>query len=337
MDRTWCVTRSSTISMRLKARKKFHPPPRDCPHPPDGGGDPGGLATSSIPKRRVLIGEIFRRRRLSSRPHLRDAPRQAARQDGPREQAGSCDDDGASGALFSWAAAIRHAVAGPLHGRRLRRFRRDGAWRPRLPSRIGAKSFPVATQREFCVLSGRHLANYREEHFVKMLVPTARGLEDIFLAALSTATPACPRREREAARRPDREGDRAHPRAAGRRSPPRRVPPLRGGGWSRTSSAGRRPAIAPCLRGLPRTTRAAHKYFSRSKKATLRERTCRRLRCTQRFLGTPRNRGGGSPHATAPRHNLNEQMDDLMSFVVSDRYAEASKQIGIAIPTSNGG
>jgi hypothetical protein len=59
-------------------------------------------------------------------------------------------------------------------------------------SRIGAQALSGRSAAELAFLAGRHLANYREEHFVKMLVPSARGLEDIFLAALSIGNPGLP-------------------------------------------------------------------------------------------------------------------------------------------------
>ena len=59
-------------------------------------------------------------------------------------------------------------------------------------SRIGATALSGRSAAELAFLAGRHLACYREEHFVKLLVPSARGLEDIFLAALSIGNPGLP-------------------------------------------------------------------------------------------------------------------------------------------------
>jgi len=120
-------------------------------------------------------------------------------------------------------------------------------------SRIGAQALSGRSAAELAFIAGRHLANYREEHFVKLLVPSARGLEDIFLAALSIGKPR-PTAERsgEAARRADREGDRADPRACGRRSTARSLPPLRRGG-----GADEPPALVRCDGSHGRSRRAA--------------------------------------------------------------------------------
>ncbi len=59
-------------------------------------------------------------------------------------------------------------------------------------SRIGASALSGRSAAELAFLAGRHLACYREEHFVKLLVPSARGLEDVFLAALSIGNPGLP-------------------------------------------------------------------------------------------------------------------------------------------------
>ncbi len=65
---------------------------------------------------------------------------------------------------------------------------------PNIPpaSRLGKLSLSGRSAAELAFLAGRHLGHYREEHFVKLLVPDARGLEEIFLAALSIGNPGLP-------------------------------------------------------------------------------------------------------------------------------------------------
>jgi len=93
---------------------------------------------------------------------------------------------------FHWAAQLLGMNAPPLYADP----DLDGFVEmvPGVPpaSRIGAKALSGRSANELAFLAGRHLANYREEHFVKMLVPGARGLEDIFLAALSIGNPGLP-------------------------------------------------------------------------------------------------------------------------------------------------
>lgn len=65
---------------------------------------------------------------------------------------------------------------------------------PNIPpaSRLGKGALSGRSAGELAFLAGRHLGHYREEHFVKLLVPDARGLEEIFLAALSIGNPGLP-------------------------------------------------------------------------------------------------------------------------------------------------
>lgn len=184
-------------------------------------------------------------------------------------------------------------------------------------SRIGAKSLSGRSSAELAFLAGRHLANYREEHFVKMLVPSARGLEDIFLAALSIGNPGLPLNANvkqivvpiAKAIEPILE--------------PQAVDRLRGaflrfveeGGranlqrWA--TSSDRTLARAGLL--LSNDLKAAHNIFAPEDNTT-------------------EGRAGGSAAGNGPSAHQEAQMDDLMSFVVSDRYAKLRKQIGIAIP-----
>ncbi len=169
-------------------------------------------------------------------------------------------------------------------------------------SRIGAKALSGRSAAELAFLAGRHLTNYREEHFVKMLVPDARGLEDVFLAALSIGNPGLPLNAQvkqlvvpiAKAIEPILE--------------PAAVDRLRGHFLRFVEEGGRanlqRWKIASdrtCARGgllLANDLKAAHNVFSLE---------------------------------PGPAGHVEEKMDDLMSFVLSDRYAKLRRQIGIAI------
>ncbi len=58
--------------------------------------------------------------------------------------------------------------------------------------RLGARALSGRSPFELAFLAGCHLAWYREEHFVRLLVPSIADLEDLFLAALSIANPGIP-------------------------------------------------------------------------------------------------------------------------------------------------
>jgi hypothetical protein len=201
---------------------------------------------------------------------------------------------------FHWAAQILGMFSPPLYA--------DpdyGGFVEMIPgvppsSRIGSPALSGRSAGELSFIAGRHLAYYREEHFVKMLVPDARGLEDIFLAALSIGNPGLPLSAQvkqlvvpiAKAIEPILE--------------PNAIDRLRGQFLRFVEEGGRtnlnRWAISTdrtCARAgllLANDLKAAHAVFAAEDKA-----------------------------------HLGEKMDDLMSFVVSDRYAKLRKQIGIAV------
>jgi HAMP domain-containing protein len=59
-------------------------------------------------------------------------------------------------------------------------------------TRIGALALSGRSTTELAFLAGRHVAYHRAEHFMRLLVPQMRDLEDIFLAALSIGNPGLP-------------------------------------------------------------------------------------------------------------------------------------------------
>jgi len=93
---------------------------------------------------------------------------------------------------FAWAAAILGMGAPPLYADP--EFAGIVEMVPGLPpsTRLGKKALSGRSPFELAFLGGRHLCWYREEHFVRLLVPSAPDLEDLFLAALSIANAGIP-------------------------------------------------------------------------------------------------------------------------------------------------
>lgn len=93
---------------------------------------------------------------------------------------------------FAWAASILGMPAPPLYT--------DPAYAgavellPGIPpaSRLGKLALSGRSPAELAFLSGMHLAFYREEHFVHLLLPSLFDIEDVFLAALTIGNPGLP-------------------------------------------------------------------------------------------------------------------------------------------------
>lgn len=167
-------------------------------------------------------------------------------------------------------------------------------------SRLGAQALSGRSAAELAFLAGRHLANYREEHFVKLLVPQAKGLEDIFLAALSIGNPGLPLSA----------------------NVKQLVVPI-----AKAIEPVLEPAAIDRLRGhfLRFVEEGGRTNLARW--VTSVDRTCARAG----LLLANDLRAAHSVFALEDASTVGERMDDLMSFVVSDRYAKLRKQIGIAI------
>jgi hypothetical protein len=205
---------------------------------------------------------------------------------------------------FHWAASILGMTSPPLYA--------DPDYPgfvemvPGVPpsSRIGAIALSGRSAAELAFLAGRHLACYREEHFVKLLVPSARGLEDIFLAALSIGNPGLPL---------SAQVKQLVVPIANAIEPilePASVDRLRGH-FLRFVEEGGRTNLQRWTTSVDRTCARAGLLLANDLKAA---------------------------HAVFALENpaqLGEKMDDLMSFVVSDRYGKLRKQIGIAITAAS--
>jgi hypothetical protein len=60
--------------------------------------------------------------------------------------------------------------------------------------RLGIRALHGRTPTELAFLAGQKLAFFREDHFVRALVPSIPELEDVFLAALTIGNPGLPLR-----------------------------------------------------------------------------------------------------------------------------------------------
>jgi hypothetical protein len=201
---------------------------------------------------------------------------------------------------FAWAAAILGMGTPPLYA--------DPEYAgivemvPGLPpsTRLGKKALSGRSPFELAFLGGRHLCWYREEHFVRLLVPSAADLEDLFLAALTIANAGIPLSAEIK--------QRVTPiaRAIEPVLEPAAVDRVRGhflrfledGGRTnlhRWATAAEKTAARAGLL-LSNDLQAAHKVFE---------------------LEDPRT--------------VDAKMDDLLVFLASDRYANIRKQIGVAV------
>ncbi len=129
----------------------------------------------------VLLGRVTTLRQRNQLPKL-----DPARLQDPRTstlQAVRC---------FSWGASILGMGSPALYA--------DPTWDgvagmvPALPpvSRLGKFALSGRSPSELAFAAGRHLASYREDHFLRLLFPSIPDLEDIFLAALTIGQPQLP-------------------------------------------------------------------------------------------------------------------------------------------------
>jgi hypothetical protein len=93
---------------------------------------------------------------------------------------------------LGWSAAILGLQAPPIFVEK----DRDVAFEhiPAVPplTVVGGRALHGRTQLELAFLGGRHMAWYRQEHFVRTLFSSVADLEDLFLAALVVGSPRLP-------------------------------------------------------------------------------------------------------------------------------------------------
>jgi hypothetical protein len=201
---------------------------------------------------------------------------------------------------FAWAAAILGMGTPPLYA--------DPEYSgivemvPGLPpsTRLGKMALSGRTPFELAFLGGRHLCWYREEHFVRLLVPSAPDLEDLFLAALTIANAKIPLS--------------AEVR--------QRVMPIA-------------KAIEPVLE--PAAIDRVRGHFLRFLEDGGRTNLHRWATAAERTAARAGLLLANDLHAAHKVFELEDartvaaKMDDLLVFVASDRYANIRKQIGLAV------
>jgi hypothetical protein len=260
------------------------------------------------PDEEVLTGEIFSvivsavlLGRVAALRHARLLPAlDAARLQDPRTstvQAVRC---------FSWAASLLGMSAPPLYA--------DPALAapvemvPGVPpsSRLGKAALSGRSAPELAFLAGRHLAWYREERFVRSLIPGIQDLEDLFLAALTIGNPGLPLNP-DIKRRVEPIAKAVEPVLE-----PLQIDRLRGHFLRFVEEGGRT--------NLQRWASAADKTALRAGLLLGND-----LHAAQKMIELEQT---GNAHAA---EHLREAMDDLLVFTVSDRYAKLRKQIGVAL------
>jgi hypothetical protein len=200
---------------------------------------------------------------------------------------------------FDWAAAILGMAAPSLYAEPEFTGMVEVALGVPPSTRLGKQSLAGRSPPELAFIAGRHLSWYREEHFVRVLVPGASDLEELFLAAVSIANASIPLAQEI------RERVTPLAKAIEPLLEPAGIDRLRGHflrfieegartNLHRWASAAERTAARAGLL-LANDLKAAHRIFE---------------------LEDPRT--------------VTTKMDDLLAFTVSDRYANLRKQIGIA-------
>src|SRR6266542_120602 len=237
----------------------------------------------------VLLGRVSALRRDKTLPKLDPERKQDPKMS--TVQAVRC---------FAWAAAILDMVAPPLYADP--DFSGGVEMVPALPpaTRLGKQALSGRSPFELAFLAGRHLCSYREEHFIRWLVPSTPDLEDLFLAALSIANPSIPFSHEIK--------ERAVPIA-------KAIEPVL------------EPAAIDRARGLYLRFMEEGGRTNLHRWATAAERTAAR---TGLLLANDLHIAHEVFTMEDP-HTVNAKMDDLIAFVASERYASLRKQIGLAI------
>jgi hypothetical protein len=237
----------------------------------------------------VLLGRVSTLRRERTLPRLDPACKQDPK--ASTLQAVRC---------FSWAGAVLGMAVPPLYADP------DFAGAVEMvpgvppPTRLGARVLSGRSPAELAFIAGRHLSWHREEHFVRLLVPSIADLENLFLAALSIANAGIPLNA----------------------DVKRRVGPL-----ARAIEPLLEPAAIDRLRGhflrfieeggrtnLQRWAVAAGRTASRAGLLLAND-----LQVAEAVLGDE------DPGAAR------ETLDDLLTFMLSERYPQIRRQMGIAV------
>lgn len=247
----------------------------------------GEIFASVVPA--VLLGRVAALRHARALPALDPQKRVDPRT--TTVQAARC---------FGWAASILGMPAPPLYT--------DPSYAgqveliPGVPpaSRIGKQALSGRTPDELAFVAGRHLAFFREEHFIRLLLPSLFDVEDVFLAALTIGNPGLPLSD-EVRRRVAPIAQALSPLLDAAQ-----VDRLRGHFLRFVEEGGRT--------NLNRWTEAADRTACRAGLLL-----CESLWAADRMLEV----GGDDDRA--------EKVDDLIVFLASDRHTMLRKRIGVAV------
>ncbi|MEZ4295200.1 MAG: hypothetical protein R3B70_09515 [Polyangiaceae bacterium] len=272
----WLIKPSSALDREAWKRLLLHP---------DQEILAGEIFASVVPA--VLLGRVATLRHAKALPALDPQKRVDLR--ATTVQAARC---------FGWAASILGMPAPPLYT--------DPSYTgavelvPGVPpaSRLGKLALSGRAPEELAFLAGRHLAYYREEHFIRLLLPSLFDVEDVFLAALTIGNPGLPLSD-EVQRRVRPLADALSPLLE-----PAQIDRLRGHFLRFVEEGGRT--------NLNRWTGAADKTACRAGLLL-----CESLWAAERMLEL-----SGDDDRT-------EKMDDLIVFLASDRWAMLRKRIGV--------
>lgn len=237
----------------------------------------------------VLLGRLAARRRDKSLPHLDPAHKQDPATS--TLQAVRC---------FSWGAAILGMPTPTLFADP--EYAGSAEIVPGVvpATRLGKQALSGRTPTELAFLAGRHLSFYREDHFVRALLPSIPDLEDIFLAALSIGNPGLPLGTSVKAR----------------------VKPIA-------------EAISPILEPLQVDRLRGHflRFVEEGGRTNL-QRWATAVDCTAARAGLLLSNdleASRAMIALGDPAGVEERMDDLLVFVTSERYAKLRKQLGVAV------
>ena len=167
-------------------------------------------------------------------------------------------------------------------------------------TRIGAQGLSGRSAPELAFLAGRHLAYFRSESFIRLLVPQLRDFEEIFLAALSVGNPGLPLRAEV------RELVVPIAKAIEPILEPVAIDHLRGY-FLRFVEEGGRANLQRWVTAVDRTAARAGLLLAND------------LDAARSILTLEGGEG------------LTEKIDDLLVFMLSERFAKLRRQIGIAI------
>jgi hypothetical protein len=237
----------------------------------------------------VLLGHISAMRHAGTLPTL-DPKRRIDGEDST-VQAGRC---------FNWAGQLLGTSTPPLYAEPS--FEGLAQMVPGVPpsSVLGKKALSGRDARELAFIAGRHLAFYRQDRFIRLLVPSIVDLEDVFLAALLIARPQLPVAE----------------------DVRKRVTPVSAALESMLEATDIDRLRGSFMRFVEAGGRTNLQRWAFASDATA-QRTGLLL-CND--LGVAK-----SMLELSDPHDLGEAVDDLLVFSTSARYAELRKTIGIAI------